>query len=160
MYILLAGRGGSESCKSPRLVSTFRDTDVEIARVYCGAQFSVALSKEGKVYTWGKGEHYRLGHGSEEHVRYPKLVEALNGKVVTALGVGSMHVIAITEDAEVYGWGRNEQGQLGDLCGSSITEPTLLQCLKGRSLVGISCGPSQVCASIAPLIQVSLKLFA
>lgn len=48
--------------------------------MYCGAQFSVAVSKSGTVFTWGKGDNHRLGHGSEEHVRYPKQVKGLIGK--------------------------------------------------------------------------------
>lgn len=32
------------------------------------------------MYTWGKGEGYRLGHGNTECVKAPKLLEALQGK--------------------------------------------------------------------------------
>lgn len=35
----------------------------------CGSQFSVALTRSGAVYTWGKGDYHRLGHGTEDHVR-------------------------------------------------------------------------------------------
>jgi alpha-tubulin suppressor-like RCC1 family protein len=49
-------------------------------KVYCGAQFSLALTKTGSVYSWGKGDTHRLGHASEEHVRFPKLIEILQGK--------------------------------------------------------------------------------
>lgn len=52
----------------------------EICRVYCGAQFSLALSKSGALFTWGKGDNHRLGHNSEEHVRYPKQVKGLAGE--------------------------------------------------------------------------------
>lgn len=40
----------------------------------------MALTKDGSVYSWGKGEGWRLGHYSEEHVRFPKIIEALQGK--------------------------------------------------------------------------------
>jgi len=43
------GRGGSDSCKTPKLITQF---NTEIARVKCGGQFSVALSRDGKVFTW------------------------------------------------------------------------------------------------------------
>lgn len=135
------GRGGSDSCKVPRIIDALEDFPVQ--RVYCGAQFSVALSKTGQVYTWGKGDHFRLGHGTEEHVRFPKQVDALVGKVVKGISVGSMHTLALTQDGSVYGWGRNEQGQLGDLQGSYVTKPTLIPSLKGCPIVGIACGPSQ-----------------
>lgn len=53
--------------------------DLDIVKVRCGSQFSIALTKDGQVYTWGKGDNQRLGHGTEEHVRYPKLLEGLKG---------------------------------------------------------------------------------
>lgn len=34
----------------------------------------------GQVYTWGKGDGYRLGHGNLETMKIPKLVEAFQGK--------------------------------------------------------------------------------
>lgn len=53
------GRGGSESCKVPKVVERLEGVHVE--KVYCGAQFSLALSRDGDVYTFGKGEMGRLG---------------------------------------------------------------------------------------------------
>lgn len=72
------GRGGSDGCKTPKLIEKLQDLDV--IKVRCGSQFSVALTKDGQVYSWGKGDNQRLGHGTEEHVRYPKLLEALQGE--------------------------------------------------------------------------------
>lgn len=72
------GRGGSDGCKTPKLVEKLQDLD--IVKVCCGSQFSVALTKDGQVYTWGKGDNQRLGHGTDEHVRYPKLLDSLQGE--------------------------------------------------------------------------------
>ena len=44
------GRGGSDGCKSPKLIEKLSGLDV--IKVYCGAQFSVALTKSGAVYSW------------------------------------------------------------------------------------------------------------
>lgn len=87
------GRGGSDGCKTPKLIEKLQDLD--IVKVRCGSQFSIALTKDGQVYTWGKGDNQRLGHGTEEHVRYPKLLEGLKGnyqnwkycKVLFAVGI-------------------------------------------------------------------------
>lgn len=46
------GRGGSEGSKIPRLIEKLQD--IIITDVFCGAHFSVALSDEGKLFTWGK----------------------------------------------------------------------------------------------------------
>lgn len=77
MVCITVGRGGSEGSKIPKLVETLRD--VKISRAFCGAQFSVVLSVDGEVYTWGKGDNYQLGHGTEEHLRYPKKIPHFKG---------------------------------------------------------------------------------
>lgn len=77
------GRGGSDGCKTPKLVEKLQDLD--IVKVCCGSQFSVALTKDGQVYTWGKGDNQRLGHGTDEHVRYPKLLDSLQGSVFSII---------------------------------------------------------------------------
>ena len=55
-----------------------------------------------------------------------------------------MHCVALTEDGEVYGWGRSEQGQLGETTANNRVEPTLLPGLEGKNIIGGSCGPAQV----------------
>ena len=39
-------------------------------------------------------------------------MEELNSPVVD-LSVGLMHVVALTKDGKLYGWGKNDQNQLG-----------------------------------------------
>lgn len=73
----MLGRGGSDGSNVPLLIDKLQD--VEISEVYCGAQFSIALSKDGRVYSWGKGEGWRLGHPTEDHVRFPEIIESLQG---------------------------------------------------------------------------------
>uniref|UniRef100_A0A3Q3JYG5 RCC1-like domain-containing protein n=1 Tax=Monopterus albus TaxID=43700 RepID=A0A3Q3JYG5_MONAL len=99
------GRGGSDGCKTPKLVEKLQDLD--IVKVCCGSQFSVALTKDGQVYTWGKGDNQRLGHGTDEHVRYPKLLDIVD------VAVGSTHCLALTDDGEVHSWGKATNGRLG-----------------------------------------------
>ena len=62
----------------------------------CGSQFSVALSSNGSVYTWGKGDYHRLGHGVDEHVRRPKKVMTLQGKKVVSISTGKCPVMLIS----------------------------------------------------------------
>ena len=88
-------------------------------------------------------------------MRHPKQMEGLAGRRVRTLAIGSMHCVAVTEDGEVFAWGKNDQGQLGEggACGGgTITEPTLVQGLEGRHIVGASCGPSQVSRRVSEYI--------
>ncbi|XP_023810269.2 E3 ubiquitin-protein ligase HERC2 isoform X5 [Oryzias latipes] len=135
------GRGGSDGCKTPKLVEKLQDLD--IVKVCCGSQFSVALTKDGQVYTWGKGDNQRLGHGTDEHVRYPKLLDSLQGKKVVDIAVGSTHCLALTDEGEVHSWGSNDKLQHFDTLFPNKKQPKALPGLNSKHIVGISCGPGQ-----------------
>ena len=104
--------------------------------VYCEGFFFFFLR--------GKGDGSRLGHGTEDHVRFPKLIEVFSGKKIVDVAVGSLHCLAVTEEGEVYSWGRNEQGQLGDTSNIARTVPTIINALDGKEITGVACGPAQV----------------
>lgn len=53
------------------------------------------------MWTWGKGDYFRLGHGCDAHVRRPTLVEALRGRRVVHVAVGALHCLAVTSDNQV-----------------------------------------------------------
>ena len=78
----------------------------------------------------GKGDYYRLGHGSDDHVRRPKRVAALQNKKVIAIATGSLHCVACTDTGEVYTWGDNDEGQLGDGSTNAIQRPRLVTALQ------------------------------
>lgn len=60
----------------PRLVKGLMGK--EILQIDCGDFHSVALSSEGKVYTWGGGgtayNKGQCGHGHNEDIENPQLV--------------------------------------------------------------------------------------
>uniref|UniRef100_UPI00358FCF6D E3 ubiquitin-protein ligase HERC2 n=1 Tax=Myxine glutinosa TaxID=7769 RepID=UPI00358FCF6D len=132
------GRGGSDGCKVPQKIESL--TGLGVIKVECGSQFSVALSKSGAVFTWGKGDYHRLGHGSDDHVRRPRQVQALQGRKVIAIATGSLHCVCCTEDGEVYTWGDNDEGQLGDGTTNAIQRPRLVSALQGKQINRVACG--------------------
>ncbi|XP_066141939.1 E3 ubiquitin-protein ligase HERC2 isoform X1 [Euwallacea fornicatus] len=151
------GRGGAEGSKVPRIIEALQE--VEIRDVWCGPHFSVALSNEGRVYTWGKAKGWKLGHRSDDHVRTPELVEALTGKKVVSLSIGTAHCLALTSEGEVLGWGKNENRQIDDSSEVFIQQPRTIEALKGSRILGIACGPIQSFAwtdlnSFTPLTSV------
>ena len=44
--------------------------------------------------------------------------------------LGSLHVLALTDDGEVYAWGDNDEGQLGDGTTHPIARPRPIAALK------------------------------
>ena len=78
----------------------------------------------------GKGDYYRLGHGTDEHVRIPKKVSALHDKKIVCVATGSLHCVACTDTGEVYTWGDNDEGQLGDASTNAVQRPRLVTALQ------------------------------
>ena len=83
---------------------------VDIAMSGGGTKF-VVLS-DGSVLAWGANDKGQLGAGSQANVTSsPQFLTSL--PAVQALAAGGDHVLALTRDGKVFGWGRNAEGQLG-----------------------------------------------
>lgn len=138
------GRGGSEGCKFPIKIESL--AGLGVMKVECGSQFSVALTRSGAVYTWGKGDYHRLGHGSVDHVRRPKKVVSLQGKKIVSIATGSLHCVACSDTGEVFTWGDNDEGQLGDGTVSAVQRPRLVAALQGKHIIKVTCGSAHTLA--------------
>jgi alpha-tubulin suppressor-like RCC1 family protein len=80
------------------LSTAVKDLDgVPIARVTCGARFTLALSACGtRVFGWGDNADGALGESPHAGVReIPVLAEP--GKRIVALAAGYAHVVALVE---------------------------------------------------------------
>lgn len=52
-------------------------------------------------YFRGKGDYFRLGHGSDSHIRKPQVVDGLKCHKVVDVAVGALHCLAVTEQGQV-----------------------------------------------------------
>lgn len=75
---------------------------------------SYAITSDGALYAGGQNSSGQLGLGDEEDRLVPTRVEALAGKTVVAMSSGTSHAVALTSDGEVWAWGSNVDGQVGD----------------------------------------------
>lgn len=142
------GRGGSDGCNVPSNIEKLNE--LAVCQIECGAQFSLALSKYGHVWTWGKGDYFRLGHNVDQHVRKPTIVETLRGKNIVHVAVGALHCLAVADSGQVYAWGDNDHGQQGN--GTTVVnrKPTLVQGLENVKVVKVACGSSHSVAWTGP----------
>ena len=79
---------------------------------------------------------------SSNTVWKPKRLAALKDVNVVSVSSGpsSVHMFAIAEDGAVYGWGRNEKGQLGLGDTKDRKCPTLLKEISGHKVVKAATG--------------------
>ncbi|KAJ3368612.1 hypothetical protein HDU91_000445 [Kappamyces sp. JEL0680] len=87
------------------------DEDPQIVQVVM-SKYHVALLTKTCLYTYGFGRGGRLGHGNEDTVMSPKIVEGFQCSIAT-VALGADHTMAITTDGRVWTWGSNRHSQLG-----------------------------------------------
>jgi alpha-tubulin suppressor-like RCC1 family protein len=56
----ILGHGSTDSSNLPKKVSSL--DSVSVVQIYCGGLHTLALTDEGHVYSWGRGEGGQLGH--------------------------------------------------------------------------------------------------
>lgn len=108
-----------------------------IVSITCGANFAMALDKNGSVFSWGGNENSELGHVSvKRHNQAGKIADAevdpnqapakkqlneLFNLAPTTFGIHKASAIfaggstgfAIKKNGEVHSWGANHAGQTG-----------------------------------------------
>lgn len=62
-----------------------------ITSLSCGGAHVIAVAPGGRVLTWGRGTSGQLGHGEMVNSSQPKIVEGLEGVVITHVSAGWNH---------------------------------------------------------------------
>jgi len=84
-----------------------------IAQVACSSEHSVALTRDGKVLTWGQGGFGRLGQATDRDFASPTLVESLREHNVVSIAIGPGNTGVTTADFKAFVCGAGNSGQLG-----------------------------------------------
>ena len=140
---------------------TIEDYNGKIIDISCGTVHNLALTEDGKVFSWGSFQGGQLGLSSEfllnenqkktkdkeMYLSIPTLIP-LFGKEdikIKKISCGEAHSLALTEKGKVYSWGFGSNGQLGlgfcedsfepgqGLLKSRIFEPQLINNFKDYS---------------------------
>ena len=91
-------------------VKVVNDSNIQVS---LGYKFSVALKQDGTVWSWGQNNDGELGLGNTTEYSEPQQITDIKEKI-TDVKTGYYHSIALTEKGEVYTWGYNGNGQLGN----------------------------------------------
>ncbi len=115
-----AGQLGVTSTEDTVTVPTLVDKlcGKNIVAVAAGDRFSLALSGDGTVYSFGINDKGQLGYeltdSSAEFSVTPKTIKTLNGISVAKISAGAASAIAIDENGQAYLWGSTANFVLGE----------------------------------------------
>lgn len=93
-------------------VKPFMSNLTNIKQIACGSHHTLALKKDGTVWAWGKNNENQIqqGLGVEERITPTRIDKLKNIKQVAA---NRDHSLALNDKGIVFGWGKNENKQLG-----------------------------------------------
>lgn len=128
------GIGHNTSQVEPCLIATLHGK--KIVQVSGGIAHTLALTKDGEVYSWGWNNRGQLGLGFFQNTTQPTLVRELWAEKIVQISAGASHSLALTENGKVYAWGKNDSGQLG--IGYNVNQETP-KLVKGLSKVEKVC---------------------
>ncbi|MCT6838424.1 MAG: chromosome condensation regulator RCC1, partial [Bifidobacteriales bacterium] len=86
--------------------------------IAAGDHSSLAIGSDGSLYAWGNNARGQLGDGTTENkltpVKVPKPAGVSNGFTWTQVSTRWDHTLALGSDHNLYAWGWNGDGQLGN----------------------------------------------
>ncbi|XP_037631297.1 probable E3 ubiquitin-protein ligase HERC6 [Sebastes umbrosus] len=131
------GRKKRKDGKTPARVEGLGD----VVSIACGQDHCLAVCASGQVFSWGAGEDGQRGI-------LPNLLSSRLSQVpiplqipVIQVACGNTHSLALTKGGDVFSWGSNSHGQLGQ--GKEVSlqyVPDLVCALSGVAVTQISAG--------------------
>ncbi|HEY2053841.1 MAG TPA: putative Ig domain-containing protein [Solirubrobacterales bacterium] len=142
--------GSSAPNPTPELVSLPAGSG-PIAQIAAGADHSLAVTAGGQLFAFGENKYGQLGSTVNNGGYTPNPVPTsvgLPGAIgpVIRVAAATSSSLAITSSGQLYGFGENRYGQLGDTSGSGLFEgadptPTLADVPPGTTIGAVGSGP-------------------
>ena len=133
------GDGTTENRLSPVILDA---GSLAFTQVSAGNAHSLGLTADGDVYGWGAGTQGKLGDGTTADHLSPSPASGLPAETTfVQVDAGKYHSLALSDAGQIYGWGANSRGQLGN--GTTVVDvpqPTLAPTPEGVAFVKIAGG--------------------
>ncbi|XP_076102267.1 uncharacterized protein LOC143071676 isoform X3 [Mytilus galloprovincialis] len=102
--------------------------------------------EDSNLISWGCGEFGQHGHGIQEDVPIDDglIDNFINNSQVKMVACGASHVIVVTNDNQILGWGNGNSGQLGNGTTETNWHPKPIYLLDNQKpnppIAGVACG--------------------
>jgi alpha-tubulin suppressor-like RCC1 family protein len=145
------GHGNRESTFYPKEVESLKG--LRTICVSCGvwhtaAVIEVIISQSntscGKLFTWGDGDKYRLGHGDRSSKLKPTCVPSLIDYNFHKTACGHALTIGLTTSGHIFTAGSSVYGQLGNPNNDGKYPRLVEEKLGGGGVVEVACGSYHV----------------
>lgn len=105
------GHGNLTDISQPTIVEAL--LGYEMVQVACGASHVLALSTDGELFAWGRGDGGRLGLGTRESHNCPQQVPVAPGQEAQRVVCGIDSSMILTSPGRVLACGSNRFNKLG-----------------------------------------------
>jgi len=129
-------------------ISARRYTPVKImdsvVSVSAGSGHTAAITTDGSLWVWGRNNNGQVGNGKSGHrddfnrtPEHSSTPEKIMDSVVS-VSAGGEHTMAIKTDGSLWGWGGNDDGQVGN--GTTTNQLTPIKIMDSVAAVSASFG--------------------
>ena len=114
------GDGSTSDKYKPQTVQNPTNTSqsLKAAQISVGVNHSLVVDRDGSLWAWGWNSNGQLGIGNTVNQTKPATIKDPANKAQTFKAVrssaGQLHSLAIRQDGNLWAWGDNQYGQLGN----------------------------------------------
>ncbi|OQR69241.1 X-linked retinitis pigmentosa GTPase regulator-like [Tropilaelaps mercedesae] len=141
-------------CRKPSRVPDIQGTVTSVA---CGGSHTVALTSDGRAFSFGDGSHGQLGLGPRiTHAGRPHLVQLPAGVRMARVSAGQNHTAFLSDGRQLFTCGEGRHGKLaledGEM-GTDKFNPVLVDILSLFQVQQVSCGGCHTLVLVVPGLE-------
>ncbi|MDB4819411.1 hypothetical protein OAH59_03035 [Euryarchaeota archaeon] len=120
-----------------------------VISIDAGGYFNCIILDNGSLHCWGSNQEGQLGQGSiSVSVLSPIEVSLPSGRLAISVSAGHYHTCIVLSDYELYCFGKNDWGALGDGSYIGRTSPVRVSLPSGSNTTYVSAGEIHTCAEV------------